>query len=622
MTVGIRIEARGGRRIGLAVATAMTAVLGSVAGAAPASAAAPVPGPILDVTETAHAQVNECYAGIGLHTAPNPDGTCPTGYQQKIDGGYVWAAARSGDHGYFGTLANVLCGGISTFTADVPAAHEVPGVNSCEYSQSSGAATFGPRIGDSRTPQVLRVNADSQKVEDISPEDDPLFQNTTGLRGAAANGDIVFMMGLKQPTALDARQGVSLFAFEGRTGRYLGSQLRTDLVTGRGGVQGPDGGLYLAGRTANSTGGASGLGGSILKWTGSLEDPFQFEKVGDLPNDAGYITVVGNRLAVSGWMGVLPSKKSASYGGPSKIWMSPEIGEGGLTTADAADWKSLFSWDDYDPDPVVGKSIVWGGIKEWRGDLYVGSYNYAGMTSVTSLWNEYGEPTSEATRLRDVAKANRAATIFKISDPGTSKQKVTLLYGESALPVYDPASKTWSTKPNKLGQTPKFGPSGFGNPANMYSWTFTTFQDKLYMSTADATGLMIPSAFTTQYSYGTSDATATALEKVVGPALFKTMGGGDVYRMDDPDKPAVAETLNGFGNRTQHGVRVFLPFEDKGFLWAGMAGSYNLKTTDKDRGGWSLDKLTPGAMRSPLTNYISPDAGKAVLGGVGLGMGL
>ncbi|MFJ3097752.1 hypothetical protein [Streptomyces hydrogenans] len=376
MTVGRRIEARGGRRIGLAVATAMTAVLGSVAGTAPASAAAPVPGPILDVTETAHAQVNECYADIGLHTAPNPDGTCPTGYQQKIDGGYVWAAARSGDYGYFGTLANVLCGGISTFTTDVPAAHEVPGVNSCEYSQSSGVATFGPRIGDSRTPQVLRVNADSRKVEDISPKDDPLFQNTTGLRGAAANGDIVFMMGLKQPTTLDARQGVSLFA-------------------------------------SNSTGGASGLGGSILKWTGSLEDPFQFEKVGD---------------------------------------------------------------------------------------LYVGSYNYAGMTSVTSLWNEYGEPTSEATRLRDVAKANRAATIFKISDPGTSKQKVTLLYGESALPVYDPASKTWSTKPNKLGQTPKFGPSGFGNPANMYSWTFTTFQDKLYMSTADATGLMTPSAFTTQYS--------------------------------------------------------------------------------------------------------------------------
>ncbi|MFJ6805776.1 hypothetical protein ACIQRK_06980 [Streptomyces anulatus] len=629
MTVGRRTEVRGARRVALAVVTAMTAALGSVA-SVPASAADTTTagvngstGPILNVSETAQASVNECFSGIGEHTAPNPDGSCSTGYQQKIDGGYIWAAARSGDYAYFGTLANVLCGGISTFTADAPAPHVVKDVNACEYGQSSGAPTFGAKLGDSRTPQVLRVNADTQKTEDISPESDPLFQNTTGLRGAGAAKGIVFMMGLKQPTAVDARAGVSLFAFEGSTGRYLGSELRTDLVTGRGGVEGPDGNLYLAGRST-SGGEVAGLGGSILKWTGTLAEPFQFEKVGTLPNDAGYITVVGNRLAVSGWMGVIPSKKSASYGGPSKIWMSPEIPAGGLTVGDSASWTSLFSWDQYDPDPVVGKSIVWGGIKEWRGDLYVGSYNYAGMTATTSVWNEYGTPAAEADRIRDLTQANRAATVFKISKPGTPNQKVTLLYGEKSLPVFDPASKTWSPKPNKLGQTPKFGLSGFGNPANMYSWTFTTFKDKLYMATADATGLTTPAAFTTGPTYNFSQSTIDTLEKVTGPALYKSMGGGDVWRMDSPQKPAVAETLNGFNNRTQHGVRVFLPFEDKNFLFAGMAGSYNLQATKQNRGGWSLNKLTESTartLRAPLENKINKDAKKAVLVGPGLGIG-
>ncbi|MFG2613977.1 hypothetical protein [Streptomyces anulatus] len=623
MTVDRRAEARGGHRIGLALLTAMTAVLGSVA-AVPAAAAdtTSLPGPILKVSETAHAPVNECFSALGGdHPTPDANGKCPTGYQPKIDAGYVWAAARSGDYGYFGTAANVICQSASAMIGD-PAPHLVKGVNACEYGGSSGAAAFGSKLGDARMPHVFRVNADTQKTEDVSPVDDPLFKVSSGVRGAAADEDVVFMMGLKQATVVDPRVGLTLFAFEGSTGRYLGSTLRTDMVTGRGGVVGPDGNLYLAGRSAaDPDSGTSGLGGTVLKWTGSKSDPFRFEKVGTLPNDAAYITVVGNRLAASGWMGVLPAKKSASFGGPSKIWMSPEIPSGGLTSADAGSWKSLFSWDDYDPDPVVGKSIVWGGIKEWRGDLYVGSYNYGGMTATTSVWNEYGEPTSEAKRMRDLTKSNRAATIFRISKPGTADQKVTLLYGEKTLPVYNPSTDAWTNKPNKLGQTPKFGASGFGNPGNMYSWTFTTFKDKLYMATADATGMVTPAAFSSKLVYGLSTTTATAMEKVIGPALFTTMGGGDVWRMDNPKRPAVAETLNGFNNRTEHGVRVFLPFEDKGFLWAGMAGSYNLRVTEKDRGGWALNRLTQGSMRAPLVHRISSDAAKAVLGGIGLGAG-
>ncbi|MEV6105815.1 hypothetical protein AB0M28_14015 [Streptomyces sp. NPDC051940] len=584
------------------------------------SSAAPAPegstfqyGPALKSTEVAHAAVSECFQAIGVHAQPDADGSCPTGYQRKIDGAYVWAGARSGDHAYFGTLSNAFCQATAGLIGQ-PGPHLVEDQNVCEFGESSGAAVYGPKMGDLRKPQVLRVNADTQQTEDITP-DDPLLENVVGLRGAAAANDVVFMFGVKYPTLNDSRLGLAVFAFEGSTGKYLGSQLRTDLYSARGGIEGPDGNLYLAARRAPVAGDTTGgLGGVIERWTGTKSDPFHFETVAVLQNDAGYLSTFGNRLVVSGWMGTLPDKKSAAVGGPSKIWMSPEIPAGGLTSADKDSWTSVFSWDQYDPDPVLGKSVVWGGITEWRGDLYVGSYNHAGVTATESLWNAYGQPATEAARILDVTKSNRATAIFKISKPGTPEQKVTVLYGDRALPVYNPETKLWGNKPNLLGQTPKFGASGFGNPFNIYSWTFQVFQDKLYMATADMSGSLMATAFSVDAAYDVSDATVTSLEKVIGPTLFNTIGGGDVWRMDDPEKPAVAETLTGFGNHAQHGVRVFLPFEDKGVLYAGMGGGYNLRDGDNSKGGWSVNALKPGTPRTPLTFTLPNGALQGLLG--------
>ncbi|MER5769121.1 hypothetical protein [Streptomyces sp. NPDC001985] len=565
-------------------------------------------GPVLDAQRTARAQVDECFRSIG---GPRPlprGGVCPSGFQPKINGAYVWSAARSGDHAYFGTLSNITCNASSTYSGDTTP-YLVRNADVCEFGKGTNAGALGEIYGDARTPQVLRVNADTQKVEDVTPASDPLIKRTLGLRGAAAHDDVVLLFGQTVNEGQAVGQSLSMFAFEGSTGEFLGSKAYTDLVSARGGVVASDGNLYLAGRAPGVN------GGRVLRWTGDKENPFSFDVVAQLENDPGYLTTFKDRLVASGWGTQVPGERGAVSGGASKVWMSPPIPASGLTFDGAAAWQPIFSWDEYDPDPAISKGVAWGALTEWRGELYVGSYNQAAVGAVQTMWKAYGQPKGDALRKRDMLSAARPATVFRISDPGSEKQRTTLLYGEEKLPVYNPNTRRWSSKPNLLGQKPRFGPSGFnGNVGNSYAWTFTVFQDRLYMATFDGTGLITPGSHFTAVNNGLSQTAKRSLESVVGPSLKATLGGGDVWRMDDPAKPAVAETLNGFGNRSQHGVRVFLPFEDKGFLYAGMASSWNLRATARDRGGWELNRLTPGAKRAPLDTRLPDDAREAAAG--------
>jgi hypothetical protein len=62
--------------------------------------------------------------------------------------------------------------------------------------------------------------------------------------------------------------------------------------------------------------------------------------------------------------------------------------------------------------------------------------------------------------------------------------------------------------------------------------------------------------------------------------------------MDTPDDPAVPEDTTGFGNRYNYGIRVWVPFEDKGKLYAGTANPFNLRTGPSEAGGWELLPFT------------------------------
>jgi hypothetical protein len=134
------------------------------------------------------------------------------------------------------------------------------------------------------------------------------------------------------------------------------------------------------------------------------------------------------------------------------------------------------------------------------------------------------------------------------------------LYGESELPAVV-APKTFETK--STGWTPLYGPSGFGNPSNEYTWQMAIFNGRLYIGTFDAAALQ---GGTEQY-------------------------GADLWRIDSSDSPAVNEDSTGLGDRYNYGIRILQPLEDGRGLVAGMANPFNLAPG----GGWELRLLKEGA---------------------------
>jgi hypothetical protein len=235
-----------------------------------------------------------------------------------------------------------------------------------------------------------------------------------------------------------------------------------------------------------------------------------------------------------------------------------------------------------------------GAMASFKGQLIVGSYLLdSSVGQAKTLWNKYGTPSTLRARLRDALEANRAATIFDIFNAGEPNPKVTLLYGSYKLPVYDPQGKKWVLNTNKLNQLPRLGPAGFGNRYNFYDWTWTVLRNKLYMGTWDASGAIPGDAPSIAEIYGAGPKLETLLQTILGPIYRSALGGFDLWRLDSPDRPAVPETLNGYDDRSQYGVRTMVPFPDKGFFMAGTAGADNLRTGAVDPGGAEILKLTP-----------------------------
>jgi hypothetical protein len=125
---------------------------------------------------------------------------------------------------------------------------------------------------------------------------------------------------------------------------------------------------------------------------------------------------------------------------------------------------------------------------------------------------------------------------------------------------------------------------------NSYSWMWEKYKGSLYMSTFDASSIFYGVAKDMGPSFGLEPLTVALLQ----PALdlsHKVLGGGDVWRFDSLDKPAVPETLDGFGNRNSHGVRGWTAFPEKNKLFAGMATWAQLNNTAKEAGGWEINEL-------------------------------
>jgi hypothetical protein len=550
-------------RVALAAVASRFAACAAVALLSQASRAQPT----LNVELLAKAQPDECYAGIGQ---PYPQGApnCPEGSTPKVSGSYVWSLIKAGDRLWFGTVKNIFCQSRGlNFEETEP--FETHGLV-CEFGESAFAAEnpgLPPPLGDWRPPAIytydLAAAPESALVERSAnlPFMDRIRLNTTvGFRSAAAHNNVVFLAG----TSLYGR--VNLFAFRADTGTLIGSTTLQPFDAVR--QWRVENGVLYVGVSLR------GAGGVILRWTGSVSDPFRFTAVGNLDAFPANLAVHQGRLFVTTWPTVGANRV------PAGVWISPRIPPGGLNALHANRWTEVWRFEEYEPDPIVASTYGGGAIASYGDWAYWGSMHIPQAAQVE--WAEvYGEPqTPEQERMVSEGTL-RAVSIFRGRVNDVGEFETQLLYGDDMLPVYDAVQNVFVPTPNGMGSA-LFGPSGFGNKLNNYTWSMLVHNNRLFVGIGDQ-------------SYLTYDrAEILGQNPVLLWILLSPYFGGDLWRFEDADTPAVPEDLHGLGNYTNWGVRTLIADGDT--IYAGTANPMSLLTDPTDNipeGGWELLRLTP-----------------------------
>ena len=586
---------------GLALAILLTAGMTTSANATPLRSTNPLPpGPsgavdqldrywlgAYDVKAPAHlfaqalshellakAQPDECFDGAGN---PYPAGPpCATG-KAKVNQAYVWGLAKSGNDLWFGTAANVHClvlGGFLGITSTLQTDSFV-----CEFASSQLVPPLPAIIGDWRPPQIYVYNTASRTLTPKTPLD-PLIRDTLGLRSAGTFGKVAILAG---PSL---RSGINLFAFNTETGQYLGSNHLTQYNDIRKWLL-VNGVLYTG---VQKTAG----GGAILRWLGdadNLTNLFSFEEVGNLDTEGAELALHQGRLYVTTW----PSIASAASVTVAGLYMGPLIPAGGLTAADAGSWTKVWQASDYEPDPVTAATYGGGALISYGDYLYWGTMHVPFVAALANI-KTYGQPSSVNETLATLLGTYRAVNIFRgrnFDQPGSAQ--IELLYGQSNLPKYQPGVG-WTVVPNNMGaaRTPLYGPSGFGNFYNNYTWSMAVYDRQLYVGTMD-------------WSYLFNDTLPIIASMIAGQpvtvALPFPLGtyGADLWRFPATNQAAVPENVSGLGNPTSYGIRNLLAADA---LYIGMANPMNLLTDPsggKPLGGWELIKAVPTL---PVKTYL------------------
>jgi hypothetical protein len=479
------------------------------------------------------APVDECFAGIGV---PYPAGPpCPAGSTPKANGAYLWSMVEPPGAVWYGTAPNMTCEAIAESSTTSPTPFATSDIV-CEFASSTYRSGCLPRYRDQRPPHIYRYDIAQGTTIDKTPVGDSRLRTTLGIRLSARNGGVLLFGG---PDC--AKLAVDLFAFNESTGAYIGSSQLSGYTDVRRGVL-LNGVLYIGAKQTTGP-------GAILRWTGSLKRPFQFQQVGTIDAEAAEIAEYQGRIVAGTW-----PDESVNGGRPSGpmagIWMSPAIPTGGLTPSNANQWTKVWSVDAYEPDPLTAATYGIGKMSSFGGYLYFGTMHRGQANEVHQA--VYGDDT---TGFRSTG-TRRATTIFRAQNLGAGNQQVEVLYGESQLWVESPAN-TWTLTNNKLNQTPLFGSQGFGNLRNNYDWSMAVFNNQLYIGTLNI-----------------SD-------------------GADLWEFPDTSSAAVPVTTDGFGNPANIGIRVMLA-DDTG-IWVGTANPANLRTdpSNPPLGGWEFGRLTP-----------------------------
>ncbi|MFN7955468.1 MAG: hypothetical protein U0610_27335 [bacterium] len=526
----------------------------------------------------AKAPPTECFNGVGkpyphfLYDAQgkpacvDPATGLPKG-SLKVNAGYVWGMTETANrYLWFGTGPNVQCfemGWYLEITTPFLSSTEV-----CEFGSSQLAKQHlvPAALGDWRAPNAYVYDTQTGSLTRITPRE-PLVQQTLGMRwgGTSPDESIVFFGG---PDLNTPAQGIVIHAFDAATWTPLGSTK----ITAWGNIRKSvvlNGVLYV---------GVQGVeaGGAVLRWIGDRAHPFDFQVVGSFDSEVEELVVHQGRL----FAGTTPN--GAQGGAQGGVWRSPTIPPGGLAPNDASAWSPIFKIGDYEPDAVNALTYGVGALASFDNALVFGTM-YFPFSAAHAEINVYGLSASDASVLQIEAKTRRPVTVFRI-DNATSSPVVKPLYAESSVQVYVPTDPlhpknggSWVAKPTKLG-TPLFGPSGFGNTWNNYTWNMTVLGNALYIGTMDWS-----------YIYAdTLNLFGTYPVALPGGNSY----GADLLKMTSVTAPGTLVSVDGLGNTYNYGIRTSAVAG--GLLYLGTANPTNLATkSNKPMGGWELIVASP-----------------------------
>lgn len=549
------------------------------------------------------AETDECFNGVGN---PCPALPCNEG-QPKINQEYLFSMAKTGNDIWFGTSANQFCTVVGTFLDTITSVAGFSILSDsfvCEFGRSDFRNNYVPTnpylselpapLGDWRPPKIYVYNTQTKMRIDKTPADD-LINDTLGIRSSGISGDTVIMGGPNLISSyLGATEGaaINLFVFRAGTGAYLGSKAFVDYIDIRKWIV-IGNHLYAAVKYSDGS-------GRVLKWTGNadsvdIDDILKFEEVGLLDAEGAELAFHDGRIFVTTW--AQPSE-SVSSG----IYMSPPVPAGGLTGAHLNGWTKFWGAGDYEPDPVLAKAYFMGAVASFDGYIYWGTINFPFVSFLTHMM--FYNPTEENDIVSAFLGAWRNISIFRASgfDGNPSDPTIEVVNGFDLLPAYSP-STGWSLQPNKTGPA-LYGPSGFGNIFNSYTWTMAAYNNELYVGTMDSSYMLykigevlIGSLFEGKTSSkdeislflkGFLDGASGAGKDQSALDLFF---GADLWRFPKSDMHALLESLDGLGNNAAYGIRNMLV--DDG-LYAGTANVANLlaNTENLPHGGWELLRLT------------------------------
>ncbi|OYT13695.1 MAG: hypothetical protein B6I19_03825 [Bacteroidetes bacterium 4572_114] len=498
----------------------------------------------------------------------------------KHNQSYVWGMTSAEDNVWFGTGPNVLEMVLGAYLQVTTPYQSCPWV--AEFGESQFSPPYPPELGDWRPARVFMWDDSSKtRVEKTPPmAQAPVLQSTLGLRSAGTIGDLIILAG----TNVAEDFGINFLAYNNATGEFLGYHQIKDF----------DGDtLNNIRKWINADGiaytGISGLDfGYILKWTGTVDDPFQYEIVGKIPASPSEFTFHEGRLVTSCWPG---GGELGSGGALPGVYYSPVVPPDGLDVSHQAQWELLWQSSDYEVDPVMAAMMAGGAIESYEGKLYWGTMHVPFMATlahfITYFQNPGIEPTVEQI-LEGIALTQRAVSIFRANNIGEPDQEIELLYGQEMVTAFQPGVG-WQCVPNASGLEPLYGFPGFGSPFNNYTWTMDIYSDQLFVGTMDWSYLIpsmlpfiIDQALPLIFPEKQFEITIDDLAEFLLPVPFS---GADIWRFRDGDSKALPVTLRGMGNKRNYGIRAMATGHGK--LYLGTANAMNLHP----EGGWELYSL-------------------------------